>query len=60
MMNTHKLSLPARGYSLPRSGKPSLEDKLDRVFQMAEHVDAKCVYMLDAASHRRRPALAAR
>ncbi len=60
MMNTHKISLPSRGYSLPRSGKPSFEAKLDRVFQMAENVDARCVYMLDAASHRRRPALSAR
>jgi hypothetical protein len=59
-MKTHKIALNARDFSLPRSGKPSLEDKLDRVFQMAEHVDAKCVYMFDAASHRRRPGLAAR
>ena len=51
----------SRDYSLPRSGsKPSLEDKLDRVFQMAEHVDARCVCMLDAATHKRRIALSAR
>ena len=55
IMNTHKIAFTARDYSLPRSGsKPSLDDKLDRVFQMAEHMDARCVYMLDAASQRRR------
>ena len=59
-MSTHKLAY-SRDYSLPRSGsKPSLDAKLDRVFQMAEHMDAKCVYMLDAATHKRRPALSAR
>ena len=55
IMTTHKIALTSRDYSLPRSGsKPSLDDKLDRVFQMAEHMDARCVYMLDAASHKRR------
>ncbi|MGC2401366.1 MAG: hypothetical protein WA510_16340 [Acidobacteriaceae bacterium] len=55
MMSTHTAASYSRYYSLPRSGrKPNLDDKLDRVFQMAEHVDAKCVYMLDAASHKRR------
>ena len=61
IMATHKIALTSRDYSLPRSGtKPSLDDKLDRVFQMAEHMDARCVYMLDAAAHRRRHSLAAR
>jgi hypothetical protein len=61
MMNTHKVIFASRDYSLPRSGtKPSLDDKLDRVFQMAEHVDARCVYMLDAAVHKRRPHASAR
>ena len=55
IMSTHKIAFTSRDYSLPRSGsKPSLDDKLDRVFQMAEHMDARCVYMLDAASHKRR------
>ena len=54
-MSTHKIAFTARDYSLPRSGsKPSLDDKLDKVFQMAEHMDAKCVYMLDHATHKRR------
>jgi hypothetical protein len=53
--------MTSRDYSLPRSGsKPSLDDKLDRVFQMAEHMDARCVYMLDAAAHKRRHAVSAR
>jgi hypothetical protein len=61
IMNTHKVSFASRDYSLPRSGsKPSLDDKLDKVFQMAEHMDARCVYMLDAATHKRRPGLATR
>ncbi len=61
MMNTHKVAFSSREYSLTRLGsKPSLDDKLDRVFQMAEHVDAKCVYMLDTASHKRRPHLSVR
>ncbi|HTZ56533.1 MAG TPA: hypothetical protein VMB49_00480 [Acidobacteriaceae bacterium] len=60
-MNTQKTVSYSRYYSLPRSGsKPTLDDKLDRVFQMAEHVDARCVYMLDAASHRRRAGFSAR
>jgi hypothetical protein len=55
IMSTHKIAFTSRDYSLPRSGsKPSLDAKLDRVFQMAEHVDARCVYMLDAATHKRR------
>jgi hypothetical protein len=61
IMSTHKIALTSRDYSLPRSGsKPSLDDKLDRVFQMAEHMDARCVYMLDAAAHKRRHAVSAR
>ena len=53
IMSTHKVSFTARNYPLSRSGtKPSLDDKLDKVFQMAEHMDAKCVYMLDAATHK--------
>jgi hypothetical protein len=57
IMSTHKIAFTSRDYSLPRSGsKPSLDDKLDRVFQMAEHMDARCVYMLDAATHKRRSA----
>jgi hypothetical protein len=61
IMNTRKVAFASREYSLPRSGtKPSLDDKLDKVFQMAEHMDARCVYMLDAATHRRRPSLATR
>lgn len=60
-MSTHKVSFTARNYPLSRSGtKPSLDDKLDKVFQMAEHMDAKCVYMLDAAAHKRQAAVAAR
>jgi hypothetical protein len=35
-----------------------LDEKLDRVFQMVEHVDARCVYILDAA-HKRRPHISA-
>jgi len=59
IMNTYKSSPASHAYSLPRSGnKPSLDDKLDKVFQMAEHVDARCVYML--AAQKRRPGLAAR
>jgi hypothetical protein len=61
MMNTHTAASYSRYYSLPRSGrKPTLDDKLDRVFQMAEHVDARCVYMLGAANHKRRAAHAVR
>ncbi len=61
IMNTHKIAFTSRDYSLPRSGnKPSLDDKLDKVFQMAEHMDARCVYMLDAATHKRRSGLSAR
>lgn len=61
IMTTHKIALASRDYSLPRSGsKPSLDDKLDKVFQMAEHMDARCVYMLDAATHKRRSALSVR
>ena len=60
-MNTQKIALPSRDYSLPRFGnKPSLNDKLDKVFQMAEHMDARCVHMLDAATHKRRPGLSVR
>ena len=61
IMSTHKIAFTARDYSLPRSGsKPSLDDKLDKVFQMAEHMDAKCVYMLDHATHKRRSGLSVR
>jgi hypothetical protein len=55
MMSTHISGSYLRSYSLPRSGrKPTLDEKLDRVFQMADYVDARCVYMLDAASQKRR------
>jgi hypothetical protein len=58
-MNNYKIASASHVYSLPRSGsKPSLDHKLDKVFQMAEHVDARCVYMLDA--HKRRPGLSVR
>lgn len=61
MSSTYVATTNARYHSLPRSGrKPNLDDKLDRVFQMAEHVDARCVYMLDAASHKRRSGIPAR
>ena len=61
IMNTRKITFASRDYSLPRSGsKPSLDDKLDKVFQMAEHMDAKCVYMLDHATHKRRAGLSVR
>jgi hypothetical protein len=61
IMSTHKIAFTSRDYSLPRSGsKPSLDDKLDKVFQMAEHMDARCVYMLDAASHKRRSSVSVR
>jgi hypothetical protein len=61
MMNTHKVVRTSRDYSQPRPGtKPSLDDRLDRVFQMAEHVDARCVYMLGTTAHKRRPHLSAR
>jgi hypothetical protein len=60
-MRSHKIALTSLDYSLPRSGsKPSLDDKLDKVFQMAEHMDAKCVGMFDAATHKRRQGLFAR
>jgi hypothetical protein len=60
-MNTHKFALPSRDYSLPRSGnKPTLDDKLDKVFQMAEQVDARCVYMIGTATHKRRAGVSAR
>jgi hypothetical protein len=36
------------------SGKASLDARLDRVFQMAENVDARCVHIIDAATQRRR------
>jgi hypothetical protein len=61
MMHTHILAHGSRHYSSPRSaGKPSLDAKLDRVFQMAENMDARCVYMIGAATQRRRPAALAR
>jgi hypothetical protein len=58
-MNTPLLAVLSFGSSLPGSEqgirrKPSLDDKLDRVFQVVEHVDAKCVHLLDAAAERRR------
>lgn len=61
-MATHNITLYSRKYTLTTrsAGKPTLDDKLDKVFQMAEHVDARCVYMLDAANHKRRHAIAAR
>ncbi|HEV2274614.1 MAG TPA: hypothetical protein VGR96_10635 [Acidobacteriaceae bacterium] len=44
----------------PMRHKTSLEDRLDKVFQAAEHVDAKCVHLLDAAAQKRRAAFQAR
>jgi hypothetical protein len=61
MMNTQIAGSYLRHYSLPRSGrKPTLDDKLERVFQMADHVDARCTYMLDAASQKRRTTIRVR
>jgi hypothetical protein len=55
MMSTHTAGSYLRYYSLPRSGrKPTLDEKLDRVFQMAENVDARCVHMLGTAGQKRR------
>jgi hypothetical protein len=55
MISTHIPGSYLRSYSLPRSGKkPNLDEKLDRVFQMAEHLDARCVDLLGAASQKRR------
>jgi hypothetical protein len=60
-MSTHKVAFPSRDYPLSRSvTKPSLDAKLDKVFQMAEHVDARCVYMLDAATHKRQSGVSVR
>ena len=60
-MHTHKIVVGSRHYTLPRtSARPALDAKLDRVFQMAENVDARCVYMIGAATHKRRSALAVR
>jgi hypothetical protein len=60
-MNTHKFAQHSRHYSLPRSGnKPTIDDKLDKVFKMAEHVDARCVYMIDTATQKRRAGVSAR
>jgi hypothetical protein len=58
-MATHNITFYSRNYILTRSGKPSLADKLEKVFQMADHMDARCVHML-VASQRRRHALAVR
>jgi hypothetical protein len=59
-MATHNITFCTRNYSLTRTGsKPSIADKLEKVFQMADQVDARCVYML-GASQRRRHALAVR
>jgi hypothetical protein len=64
IMSTQNIALPARFFSLPGphecGSRPSLADKLDKVFQLAEHMDAKCVCMLDAASQKRRPGIVAR
>jgi hypothetical protein len=55
MMNTQVAGSYSRYYSLPRSGsKPTLHDKLERVFQMADNVDARCADMLGAATQKRR------
>jgi hypothetical protein len=55
MMSTHIPGSYLRSYTLPRSGrKPTLDEKLDRVFQMAEHVDARCVDMLASTGQKRR------
>jgi hypothetical protein len=64
IMSTPNIALPSRSITLPGSheclSRPSLADKLDKVFQLAEHMDAKCVCMLDAASQKRRPGIVAR
>ena len=61
IMATHNITFNSRKYTLTHSAsKPTLDAKLDKVFQMAESVDARCVYMLDAASHKRRHAIAVR
>jgi|GEM_PF-4608540 len=39
--------------------KRSVYDRLDKVFVVAEHVDARCVHLLDSAAHRRRENLGA-
>jgi hypothetical protein len=55
MISRHVPGSYLRSYSLPRSGrKPTLDEKLDRVFQMAENVDARCVDMLAATPQKRR------
>jgi hypothetical protein len=53
IMATHNITFCSRNYSLTRSGKPSIADKLEKVFQMADNVDARCVYMLGAGQRRR-------
>jgi hypothetical protein len=59
-MATHNITFCTRNYSLTRTGsKPTFADKLEKVFQMADQVDARCAYML-GASQRRRHALAVR
>lgn len=58
-MATHNITFYSRNYSLTYSGKPSFADKLEKVFQMADHMDARCVHML-GASQKRRHALAVR
>jgi hypothetical protein len=64
-MNTHRIAVGSFASSLPASRpygqkssfqRSSLDDRLDKVFQAAEHVDAKCVHLLDAASQKRRAA----
>ncbi len=60
IMATHNITFYSRNYSLTRTGsKPSIADKLEKVFQMADSVDARCAHML-GASQRRRHAIAVR
>jgi hypothetical protein len=64
IMSSQNIALTSGSLSLPGShecgSRPSLADKLDKVFQLAEHMDARCVCMLDAASQKRRPGIVAR
>jgi hypothetical protein len=47
-MSTQQIAVVSLVSSLPGSQrcdqKPSLDEKLDRFFQVAEHVDAKCAH----------------
>lgn len=54
-MSTQQIAVGSLVSSLPESRccdqKPSLDERLDRFFQVAEHVDAKCAHYLDVATH---------